>query len=134
MVSLDHYWVNVLASRPILFIKIDVEGYEDLVMKGGKELFTSKTPPQFLLVEYFPSMLSLNGASGKLLLEKIFAYGYRGYNCEKSAPLPTSAASAEESLREHLEKNTMTDLLFIHSSRADIKITSNMPGLLCANR
>jgi hypothetical protein len=57
VVTLDHYWNAVLKQRQVSFIKIDVEGHEDLVLKGGKEMFAT-APPPFMLVEYNHNVLA----------------------------------------------------------------------------
>ena len=115
LTSLDEYWTNELQSQPILFIKIDVEGYEDLVMQGGKNLFTNNPPP-FVMVEYYPQMLSLNGVKADAFLKRILGYGYRVYDCMKKTELQ------EQSGVLHLTHTydatgSLTDLLLIHKTR-----------------
>lgn len=65
LISLDDYWTNELQSQPILFVKIDVEGYEDLVMAGGKNLFT-KSPPPFVMIGEVEFTMLTSAASDSL--------------------------------------------------------------------
>lgn len=51
---------------------MDVEGYEGLILNGGKRLF-EEAPPPFLLLEYYPSRLKLNGWGGTGLVDRLLA-------------------------------------------------------------
>lgn len=53
LITLDWYWENKLRKEQITLLKIDVEGYEDKVLKGGRKLF-AEAPPQYVLMEMHP--------------------------------------------------------------------------------
>ncbi|GFH26372.1 methyltransf_21 domain-containing protein [Haematococcus lacustris] len=55
VVSLDHYWINVLGKRQISFIKIDTEAHELYVLLGGTQLF-AEMPPPMMLMEWYPKV------------------------------------------------------------------------------
>ncbi|CAN5527599.1 hypothetical protein BH11BAC2_BH11BAC2_00910 [soil metagenome] len=58
------------------FIKLDVEGYEYSVLKGGAHILSSKP---ILFIELDDSNLRENNTSAKALIELLFSYGYRNF-------------------------------------------------------
>jgi FkbM family methyltransferase len=116
LVSLDDYWTTELQSQPILFIKIDVEGYEDLVMAGGKNLFT-KSPPPFVMIEYYPQLLALNGVKADVFLNRIIGYGYRVYDCMKKTEIQAQSGVLHLT-HTYDATGQLADLLLIHKVTA----------------
>lgn len=115
LISLDDYWVTELQSQPVLFIKVDVEGYEDLVLEGGKNLFT-KSPPPFVMVEYYPQMLALNGVKAEAFLKRIIGYDYRVYDCMKKTEIQEQSGVLHLT-HSYDETGSLTDLLLIHKTK-----------------
>jgi FkbM family methyltransferase len=56
--TMDDYWINVLKRRPVDFLKIDTEGYEQLVLRGGEAMFEA-SPPKILYLEWAPAFWKL---------------------------------------------------------------------------
>lgn len=66
---------DVPISTPIDFVKIDVEGYEPLVLEGGRELLGQHKP--VMLAEFFPRALEVvGGSSAKSFVQQLNTLGY----------------------------------------------------------
>jgi FkbM family methyltransferase len=71
---------DILISRnlePPSVVKIDIEGAEYDLLKGGEKLFNGKKRPRLLFIEGHPQYLPDFGASIEDLLEIIKNYGYK---------------------------------------------------------
>ena len=60
-------------------VKIDVESFENEVLKGGRATFTSATPPK-LFLEVHNEMVRDRGARAEESLELLDEYGYRVFD------------------------------------------------------
>ena len=66
--TLDNYIKKNLIES-LDFIKIDVDGYEERILKGGKSTITSFRP--FILMEICPHALNLAGTTARSLLKHL---------------------------------------------------------------
>lgn len=62
--------------RHIVFLKMDVEGFEGQVVEGGPVLFGSGRIP-LIQTEYHPEWIDSKGSSSKNMLSTLFLAGYR---------------------------------------------------------
>ena len=68
-----------LADRPILIVKIDVEGYEPEVVAGAKRTLARA---DVVIVEYSPGLSEAGGLSHEGMLDQLYAAGLTPYNLE----------------------------------------------------
>jgi FkbM family methyltransferase len=71
--TLDKYITDNMIES-VDFIKVDVDGYEERVLRGGKSAISRFRP--FILMEVCPHALDLNGATVKSLLKHLEEIGY----------------------------------------------------------
>jgi len=82
MVSLDDYcderqvWPDAL--------KIDVEGFEESVLRGGRRLLQGATAP-LLFLELHNDMIRAGGRRPEAVLDLVDEFGYRTFNFERAA-------------------------------------------------
>jgi FkbM family methyltransferase len=69
--TLDHLLANV--DRPVSFIKIDVEGHERAVLKGGREAIARHKPNLLIEIEG-----RFNSTPIEKTFDQVIALGYRG--------------------------------------------------------
>ena len=62
-------------------MKIDVQGFEGFVIKGGAEMLASK-PPLFIFMEFSPSRQSLYKIDATQMFKDLLGYGYRIKNLD----------------------------------------------------
>eukprot|EP00042_Codosiga_hollandica_P026208 m.122476 g.122476 ORF g.122476 m.122476 type:complete len:286 (-) comp52123_c0_seq1:60-917(-) len=72
---LDEYWMQVLNREHVFLMKMDVQGFEGFVLKGGSEMFKQK-PPLFLFMEYTPYRYRTYGIDAAQILRDLIGYGY----------------------------------------------------------
>lgn len=60
-------------------IKVDVEGAEERVINGAKELLTGAKPPRLIMMELYDNNLKIFGSSISKVIEKMASYGYSPY-------------------------------------------------------
>jgi FkbM family methyltransferase len=73
--SLDNFWnENNLGSRVPRFIKIDIEGYELVALRGGGEVLR-RCPT--LLCEYSPGYMRQGGLDPADLVDLLVGHGFR---------------------------------------------------------
>eukprot|EP00042_Codosiga_hollandica_P039536 m.332381 g.332381 ORF g.332381 m.332381 type:complete len:179 (-) comp55635_c0_seq2:65-601(-) len=72
---LDEYWTQVLNREHIYLIKMDVQGFEGFVLKGGIQLLTQK-PPLFIFMEYTPFRYRTYGMNPAQILKDLISQGY----------------------------------------------------------
>ena len=73
--TLDSF-MPYLSNKNISLMKIDVEGYEYEVLKGGKELITKYHVP-FIALEFSPGNLKVVGSEPRELAQFFFDNGYK---------------------------------------------------------
>jgi len=66
-----------LADRPVLIVKIDVEGYEPEVVTGAKRTLARA---DVVIVEYSPGLSEAGGLSYESMLDQLYAAGLTPYS------------------------------------------------------
>jgi FkbM family methyltransferase len=79
--TLDHYVQEHIGRKPISLIKIDVEGWECHVLKGGIETLSSPDAPT-LLIEFSSVISDRAGSSVQRLRNVLLDLGYMLYRYE----------------------------------------------------
>jgi hypothetical protein len=67
-----------ITRKPILF-RMDTEGYESEIMKGGQKFFSGEFAPDNLFIEVHPPELKQLGTSNIEFFELLDSYGYEPY-------------------------------------------------------
>ena len=78
--KLDDYYESTKSSKPVKFIKIDVEGFEYFVLQGGKRLLREHKPT--LMLEVNVERYKNAGATYKKLHELLVDLGYSIYTID----------------------------------------------------
>lgn len=73
-VEVDTHRLDDYHFQDVVFIKIDVEGYEKQVIEGGRETILREKPILFVEIE----QRHLNNTSIDLVFDQIFELGYQG--------------------------------------------------------
>jgi len=98
-------------------IKIDVEGWESAVFKGGSEMF-KRTPPAIIIseVNHFPRCLSSPAA----LISQLQSLGYSAWHVETLAPY---------CFERPIDGSKFKDFVFVHSSYPELieSINAGLP-------
>ncbi len=78
-VTLDEIFIN----KRLDILKVDVEGYEEAVLKGAARLLHDPSrAPRAMFIEVHPSMWKDTGTSSESLLTLIRNYGYQVHNLD----------------------------------------------------
>lgn len=72
-VRLDAVW----GDRPLDVLKIDVEGYEEQVLRGATRLLSRQERPRVIFIEVHPYAWEASGTSSESLLLLLVEHGYR---------------------------------------------------------
>jgi len=72
-VRLDDVW----GDRPLDVLKIDVEGYEEQVLRGATRLLSRQERPRVIFIEVHPYAWEASGTSSESLLLLLVDHGYR---------------------------------------------------------
>ena len=88
-ITLDHYLLQRPLHLPIKMIKIDVEGWENEIMKGAVSTLSVNDAP-LLQVEFSEPALQAAGASSEQLIAQLHDFGYQlfSYNGKKDRLTP----------------------------------------------
>ncbi len=73
------------------FVKLDVDGHECAVLRGGLKMFKGNRPA--IVLELSPHLLEEAGHSIDELLDILAEYGYRLYRLGMKRPLPMDPAN-----------------------------------------
>jgi FkbM family methyltransferase len=92
----------------IAFIKIDIQGYEHIALRGMKELLYRDRPLLFIEIEEY--YLEKAGTSSKLLIEYLFSLGYVLYRIKSKYPCDHFAVPRERVVE--IETNFLPKLIF----------------------
>jgi len=103
------YFMPYLSNKNIAVMKIDVEGYELEVLKGGKELITKYHVP-FVVLEFSPTYLKEVGSDPKELAQ---FFVDNGYKISLSSFLSKDFISVDELL---IKAGFQVNCYFIHNS------------------
>ncbi len=80
-ITLDSFYKSMGENNEIDFIKIDVEGAERLVVKGGEKLL--KENDIMIIMEFIPFHIRNLGASPEKLLSLLMGFGFEFYLIEQ---------------------------------------------------
>ncbi|GAX81172.1 hypothetical protein CEUSTIGMA_g8605.t1 [Chlamydomonas eustigma] len=128
VVTLDHYWKDVLGSKQVLFVKLDVEGHEYEVLKGAS-LMMAAAPPTYILMEYSTQLLKMNSVTSKDFLKLIFGYGYRIYDCKMNSEVRPGKDGENTMNVLYQDPMSMTDLLLVQKSKFPAGVS--LPDFQC---
>lgn len=95
-------------------LKVDVEGDEVGVLKGMREILTTR-PPAWIFIEFSPDQLRGAGDTPEAFWSLLRAHGYRSYALENGRP----AGAIEDTdafTRAHLHEDS--NVLAVHRSRS----------------
>ncbi len=88
VVTLDQYCQQRRIER-VDFLKVDVEGAEEKVINGAKQLLGNKElRPRFIMLELNDSMLHKHGSSIDNVLTQMRFFGYSPFICHKAGRVP----------------------------------------------
>ena len=93
--TLDEY-LDRAGVRRVHFVKMDVDGYECKVLRGGSAAFKREKP--VILMELAPYLLTETGDSLDELLDILATLGYTLTTLSGSHPLPTDPDHLRESI------------------------------------
>merc|ERR1719203_271808 len=79
--TLDDFWHQMAQGAHITMLKVDTQGHEPLIIKGGSDLF-SQDPPDLLHLEFSPKLSKQAGANGTEMLYTLYDYGYICFDCQ----------------------------------------------------
>jgi len=94
-------------NQRIHAIKLDIEGFETLALRGAKGLLKSN-PPCHIIIEYWKQYVEWTGVGQYELFESLWGYGYRSFSLE-----------GEEVTKKHLATVKDADYEFRHPSCLD---------------
>lgn len=80
------------------FVKLDVDGHEGAVLRGGIETFKRDRPA--IVLELSPYILAEAGDSFEAMLALLYEYGYRLYELTSRRPLAREAADLARTIPE----------------------------------
>lgn len=86
--------VERLGLSRLDFVKMDVDGFECKVLRGGKKTFSKYTPK--IILELCPYVLDEHGDSFGGLLELLRGFGYQLYSEDGQKRLPTNPTELAE--------------------------------------
>eukprot|EP00042_Codosiga_hollandica_P048390 m.541892 g.541892 ORF g.541892 m.541892 type:complete len:429 (+) comp57654_c0_seq2:1340-2626(+) len=72
---LDDYWDQILRQERVFLIKMDVQGFEGFVLRGGRRMLESK-PPVFIFMEFTPYRYRQYGVDPAAILKELRDLGY----------------------------------------------------------
>lgn len=101
-------WSRARGGDPVDFIKLDVDGYEFDVLKGGALTLAKDKPPIMFEYSYMPERFL--GQSPKEMVEFIYGLGYRAWSMD----LKYCCETADRML-SHYPAHTSFDIMLIHS-------------------
>lgn len=103
--TLDDFFYQIVS--PISFIKMDVEGYEDKVLKGMVNVL-KRNPDLKMLMEFCPLQLAWAGTSPQELLKRLLQLGFTIYDVKNL----DSPASIDSLLKTYTPENSGITNLF----------------------
>lgn len=95
MTVLSDAWIT---QTQVLFVKMDAEGHEPFVLKGASKMM-STAPPAYILMEYYPHVLTLKNVTSASLMQMVYGYGYRVYDCNKKVRLHVHRQRCKDGLQ-----------------------------------
>lgn len=115
VVKLDDFWNRDLVS--IDYVRMDVEGFEFEIVKGMKNILSSKNCPVGLFIEIHSELLNSNGSSCKAFLIYMAELGYEIKKARYRGKEKISVESMNELLNHSLRENGYWETFFIKNDR-----------------
>lgn len=112
--TLDALFSN--QREPIRIIKIDTEGAESLICRGGLRLF-KKNPPDFLLIEINENFKDSIEGNLYLLRQYLCQFSYQAYILDKDGKLPWLIPHSSKILFQDNRGSYVFNLLFTREDR-----------------
>jgi hypothetical protein len=97
--SLDHFTEQWKSAEKISLVKIDVQGFEEKILKGMKSVIR-ENPGIHIITEYCPDMLKLYGSSEEIFFQCLDELKLEAFACQKSSLVPACARVLSEVCRE----------------------------------
>lgn len=119
---------QVLQKKPIHYVKIDVEGHEGYIFQGATQLL-KEAPPKFIMVEYYPAMLTFKGVSTTKFMKTIYDAGYRVFDCQTQGEIKANDDDSDSLLATYARNNAATDLLLVR--KIDYPASTRLPAFSC---
>jgi FkbM family methyltransferase len=112
--TLDDVWIDELKEQWVYMMKIDVEGYEPLVLDGGRRMFKEK-PPLVIFLEVSPDASEDYGLSTTRMLSELMKMGYE-LNIVTEGKQRRIVSVDEPFFRAYLQdgRDHITDVKLIH--------------------
>ena len=118
-IKLDDFFAS--KSKPIDFIKMDIQGAELRALKGMKHLLENKQI-QRISMEFWPCGLVKSGSDPVELLDLLLSYGFTLYDLYNGSLIETSASSLIE--RYPASDNIFTNL-YVTTDVNDVHLVSS---------
>jgi len=68
------------SNEHYFLVKLDIEGYEAMALRGGSKLFTGKKKPCFVYLEFYKEYVEASGAPPFELFERLLNLGYTAFD------------------------------------------------------
>lgn len=109
LVSLDSFVKN----HPVPdFVKLDVDGYESAVLRGGRNLFSTLKPPMMFEYSYLPQLF---GENIKTICDLIYSFGYKAVSLGGEF-----VCSSADEMFHFFPENTSFDILLTSNPERDL--------------
>ena len=86
--TLDSFAASYMTADEVArigFIKVDVQGFETVVFRGGKRILSSLTSGTWIVAEHFPGLMNLGGFSPHNDIETLLPMGFTVHG-ERNGP------------------------------------------------
>jgi hypothetical protein len=112
---MDDYWEQILKKERIMVLKIDVQGYEPLVLKGAQAMLEAK-PPVFIFMEFSPQRYIDYDFDGAQMVYDMIERGYKARVIGNNGMSLTASNGNIEKLAAAVERDEYTvELVHIES-------------------
>jgi hypothetical protein len=95
--------------KDLVFIKIDVQGYESFVIDGA--LITIEKHRPYIFVEFEEHLLKENGSSEDMLKQKIESLGYSVHRFQEGIPYQTESGKCLDCVCIPNEKKSLNHII-----------------------
>jgi FkbM family methyltransferase len=83
----DFLTTNRIAFKAVKFVKVDIEGYECIAMKGAAQLLQHLP---FMLLEYSPARILKGGDQPAEFIRRLVGFDFHLYTIDTGKPVPLS--------------------------------------------
>ena len=103
---------DFLRGKTIDFVRMDVEGYELEILKGGAAALSTEYKPKLFFIEVHSALLHKKNSSGREIIESLGRYGYEVVRSFYRGQAKISVDSAEKMLKHPLLENGYWETFF----------------------